>query len=32
MYGENDLMDLDGDPHKERQVAEKQIAHLWEIL
>ncbi|XP_015285038.1 PREDICTED: rho guanine nucleotide exchange factor 11 [Gekko japonicus] len=32
LYGENDLMDLDGDPHKERQVAEKQIARLGEIL
>ncbi|KAL8184904.1 UNVERIFIED_CONTAM: Rho guanine nucleotide exchange factor 11 [Gekko kuhli] len=32
LYGENDLMDLDGDPHKERQVAEKQVAHLGEIL
>ncbi|XP_053134044.1 rho guanine nucleotide exchange factor 11 isoform X2 [Hemicordylus capensis] len=32
LYGENDLMDLDGDPQKERQVAEKQIAQLGDIL
>ncbi|XP_077175134.1 rho guanine nucleotide exchange factor 11 isoform X3 [Paroedura picta] len=32
LYGENDLLDLDGDPHKERQVAERQIARLGEIL
>ena len=28
LYGENDLLDLDGDPQKERQVAEKQLAQL----
>ncbi|KAJ7307159.1 hypothetical protein JRQ81_009144 [Phrynocephalus forsythii] len=32
LYGENDLTELDGDPQKERQVAEKQIAHLGDIL
>ncbi|XP_075764087.1 rho guanine nucleotide exchange factor 11 isoform X3 [Pelodiscus sinensis] len=32
LYGENDLLDLDGDPQKERQVAEKQLAHLGDIL
>nr|XP_060614222.1 rho guanine nucleotide exchange factor 11 isoform X2 [Anolis sagrei ordinatus] len=32
LYGENDLLDLDGDPQKERQVAEKQIAQLGDIL
>ncbi|XP_054855186.1 rho guanine nucleotide exchange factor 11 isoform X2 [Eublepharis macularius] len=32
LYGENDLLDLDGDPHKERQVAEKQMAQLGDIL
>ncbi|KAJ6652418.1 hypothetical protein lerEdw1_011536 [Lerista edwardsae] len=32
LYGENDLMDLDGDPQKERQVAEKQLAQLGELL
>uniref|UniRef100_A0A803TRL2 Rho guanine nucleotide exchange factor 11 n=1 Tax=Anolis carolinensis TaxID=28377 RepID=A0A803TRL2_ANOCA len=30
LYGENDLLDLDGDPQKERQVAEKQIEGVWE--
>ncbi|XP_039246523.1 rho guanine nucleotide exchange factor 11 [Pipra filicauda] len=32
LYGENDLLELDGDPQKERQVAEKQLAQLGEIL
>lgn len=32
LYGENDLMDLDGDPQKERQVAEKQVAQLGDLL
>ncbi|XP_029436686.1 rho guanine nucleotide exchange factor 11 isoform X3 [Rhinatrema bivittatum] len=32
LYGENDLLDLDTDAQKERQVAEKQIAQLREIL
>lgn len=32
LYGENDLLDLDGDPQRERQVAEKQLAALGEIL
>ncbi|XP_075463770.1 rho guanine nucleotide exchange factor 11 isoform X5 [Ascaphus truei] len=32
LYGENDLLDVDTDPQKERQVAEKQIAQLGEIL
>uniref|UniRef100_A0A8C3RVK1 Rho guanine nucleotide exchange factor 11 n=1 Tax=Chelydra serpentina TaxID=8475 RepID=A0A8C3RVK1_CHESE len=32
LYGENDLLDLDGDPQRERQVAEKQLAQLGDIL
>lgn len=32
LYGENDLLDLDGDPVRERQVAEKQLAALADIL
>ncbi|NWU09494.1 ARHGB factor, partial [Cephalopterus ornatus] len=32
LYGENDLLELDGDPQKERQVAEKQLAQLGDIL
>lgn len=32
LYGENDLLDLDGDPLHERQVAEKQLAALGDIL
>ncbi|XP_063803174.1 rho guanine nucleotide exchange factor 11 isoform X2 [Pseudophryne corroboree] len=32
LYGENDLLDLDIDPQRERQVAAKQIAQLGEIL
>ncbi|XP_045838463.1 rho guanine nucleotide exchange factor 11 isoform X6 [Meles meles] len=32
LYGENDLLGLDGDPVRERQVAEKQLAALADIL
>ncbi|XP_042537625.1 rho guanine nucleotide exchange factor 11 isoform X1 [Dipodomys spectabilis] len=32
LYGENDLLDLDGDPLQERQIAEKQLAALGDIL
>ncbi|KAM5200625.1 rho guanine nucleotide exchange factor 11 isoform 15-T15 [Hipposideros larvatus] len=32
LYGDNDLLDLDGDPLRERQVAEKQLAALGDIL
>lgn len=32
LYGENDLLELDGDPVRERQVAEKQLAALGDIL
>ncbi|MEJ1277695.1 Rho guanine nucleotide exchange factor (GEF) 11 [Cricetulus griseus] len=32
LYGENDLLDLDGDPVRERQMAEKQLAALVDIL
>ncbi|XP_069073973.1 rho guanine nucleotide exchange factor 11 isoform X2 [Pleurodeles waltl] len=32
LYGENDLLDLDADPQKERQIAEKQMSQLDEIL
>ncbi|KAM3918673.1 rho guanine nucleotide exchange factor 11 isoform 2-T2 [Leptodactylus fuscus] len=32
LYGENDLLDLELDPQRERQVAAKQIAQLGEIL
>ncbi|XP_012588793.1 PREDICTED: rho guanine nucleotide exchange factor 11 isoform X2 [Condylura cristata] len=32
LYGENDLLDLDGDPARERLVAEKQLAALGDIL
>ncbi|XP_032089741.1 rho guanine nucleotide exchange factor 11 isoform X1 [Thamnophis elegans] len=32
LYGENDLLELDGELQKERQVAEKQMAQLWDIL
>ncbi|XP_077620340.1 rho guanine nucleotide exchange factor 11 isoform X8 [Crocuta crocuta] len=32
LYGENDLLDLNGDPLRERQVAEKQLAALGDIL
>lgn len=32
LYGDNDLLDLDGDPLRERHVAEKQLAALGDIL
>ncbi|KAM9000268.1 rho guanine nucleotide exchange factor 11 isoform 3-T5 [Sarcophilus harrisii] len=32
LYGENDLLDLDGDPQRERQIAERQLAALGDIL
>ncbi|XP_063295747.1 rho guanine nucleotide exchange factor 11 isoform X3 [Pelobates fuscus] len=32
LYGENDLLDIDIDPQRERQVAAKQILQLEEIL
>ncbi|KAM8921486.1 rho guanine nucleotide exchange factor 11 [Pelodytes ibericus] len=32
LYGENDLLDLDVDPQRERQVAARQILQLEEIL
>ncbi|NXG17366.1 ARHGB factor, partial [Grallaria varia] len=32
LYGENDLLELDGDPQRERQVAERQLAQLGDIL
>ncbi|NXM77218.1 ARHGB factor, partial [Serilophus lunatus] len=32
LYGENELLELDGDPQRERQVAEKQLAQLGDIL
>lgn len=32
LYGENDLLGLDGDPLRERQMAEKQLAALGDIL
>ncbi|XP_077444278.1 rho guanine nucleotide exchange factor 11 isoform X2 [Stigmatopora argus] len=32
LFGESDLLPLDGDPQKERQVVDKQVAALWEIL
>ncbi|XP_054993658.1 rho guanine nucleotide exchange factor 11 isoform X3 [Sorex araneus] len=32
LYGENDLLELDGDPLRERHVAEKQLAALGDIL
>ncbi|XP_006895962.1 PREDICTED: rho guanine nucleotide exchange factor 11, partial [Elephantulus edwardii] len=32
LYGENDLLDLDGDPLRERHIAEKQLAALGDIL
>ncbi|XP_057199132.1 rho guanine nucleotide exchange factor 11 isoform X8 [Triplophysa rosa] len=32
LFGETDLQQLDGDPVKERQVVEKQVVGLWEIL
>ncbi|XP_074079271.1 rho guanine nucleotide exchange factor 11-like isoform X7 [Macrotis lagotis] len=32
LYGENDLLDLDGDPQRERQIAERQLVALGDIL
>ncbi|XP_061566635.1 rho guanine nucleotide exchange factor 11 [Cololabis saira] len=32
LFGEGDLQHLDGDPAKERQVVDKQVTALWEIL
>ncbi|ETE72060.1 Rho guanine nucleotide exchange factor 11, partial [Ophiophagus hannah] len=32
LYGENDLLELDGELQKERQVAEKQLVQLGDIL
>lgn len=32
LYGENDLLELDRDPLRERHVAEKQLAALGDIL
>nr|XP_043876845.1 rho guanine nucleotide exchange factor 11 isoform X2 [Solea senegalensis] len=32
LFGEGDLQHLDGDPVKERQVVDKQVTALWEIL
>ncbi|XP_030635665.1 rho guanine nucleotide exchange factor 11 isoform X2 [Chanos chanos] len=32
LFGESDLQQLDGDPVKERQVVDKQVTALWEIL
>ncbi|KAG8147048.1 hypothetical protein E2320_014109 [Naja naja] len=32
LYGENDLLELDGELQKERQVAEKQLVQLEDIL
>ncbi|XP_056884262.1 rho guanine nucleotide exchange factor 11 isoform X5 [Takifugu flavidus] len=32
LFGEGDLQLLDGDPVKERQVVDRQVAALWEIL
>ncbi|KAJ8007580.1 hypothetical protein DPEC_G00095510 [Dallia pectoralis] len=32
MFGESDLQTLDGDPAKERQVVDRQVNALWEIL
>ncbi len=32
LFGESDLQQLDGDPVKERQVVDKQVLALWEIL
>lgn len=32
LYGENDLLELDGDPGRERQVAERQLDALGDIL
>ncbi|KAL0970105.1 hypothetical protein UPYG_G00237190 [Umbra pygmaea] len=32
LFGEGDLQTLDGDPAKERQVVDRQVTALWEIL
>ncbi|XP_043100806.1 rho guanine nucleotide exchange factor 11 isoform X2 [Puntigrus tetrazona] len=32
LFGESDLQQLDGDPVKERQVVDRQVLALWEIL
>nr|XP_020507798.2 rho guanine nucleotide exchange factor 11-like [Labrus bergylta] len=32
LFGEGDLQHLDGDPLKERQVVDRQVTALWEIL
>uniref|UniRef100_A0A6Q2Z0Q5 Rho guanine nucleotide exchange factor (GEF) 11 n=1 Tax=Esox lucius TaxID=8010 RepID=A0A6Q2Z0Q5_ESOLU len=32
LFGEGDLQTLDGDPAKERQVVDRQVSALWEIL
>ncbi|XP_056156789.1 rho guanine nucleotide exchange factor 11 [Lampris incognitus] len=32
LFGEGDLLQLDGDPAKERQVVDRQVTALWEIL
>ncbi|XP_054656184.1 rho guanine nucleotide exchange factor 11 isoform X3 [Dunckerocampus dactyliophorus] len=32
LFGEGDLLLLDGDPLKERQVVDRQVTALWEIL
>ncbi|KAM6959698.1 LOW QUALITY PROTEIN: rho guanine nucleotide exchange factor 11 [Tautogolabrus adspersus] len=32
LFGEGDLQQLDGDPTKERQVVDRQVTALWEIL
>ncbi|XP_063042451.1 rho guanine nucleotide exchange factor 11 isoform X2 [Engraulis encrasicolus] len=32
LFGESDLQQLDGDPTKERQVVDRQVTALWEIL
>nr|XP_055051512.1 rho guanine nucleotide exchange factor 11 isoform X3 [Misgurnus anguillicaudatus] len=32
LFGESDLQQLDGDPMKERQVVDKQVVALWEII
>ncbi|XP_038624183.1 rho guanine nucleotide exchange factor 11 [Tachyglossus aculeatus] len=32
LYGENDLLDLDGDPLRERELAEKQLVALGDLV
>ncbi|XP_051567488.1 rho guanine nucleotide exchange factor 11-like isoform X2 [Myxocyprinus asiaticus] len=32
LFGESELQQLDGDPVKERQVVDKQVIALWEVL